>query len=188
MPWGDVAHEVHSQCCTSRAWRMGMLGKHGAGMLSVFCTVFTASTKGRSWTSQSVLHGEGSPLRKCNDPCTSRRLKGRQTRYQEFAPGPTDARVLASGHPWPKGPIVTLQQGHAPYPSDLSDTRRIPAALSRPWDRWTAAWTAGGATAAALRARRPRQVPCHTVFLRKECQMYLRCARLRRVAPHSFGV
>ncbi len=32
----------------------------------------------------SVLHGEGSPLRKCNDPCTSRRLKGRQTRYQEF--------------------------------------------------------------------------------------------------------
>ncbi len=34
--------------------------------------------------SQSVLHGEGSPLRKCNDPCTSRRLKGRQTRYQEF--------------------------------------------------------------------------------------------------------
>ncbi len=31
---------------------------------------------------QSVLHGdvgEGSPLRKCNDPCTSRGLKGQQS-------------------------------------------------------------------------------------------------------------
>ncbi len=29
--------------------------------------------------SQSVLHGESSPLRKCNDPCTSRGLKGHQS-------------------------------------------------------------------------------------------------------------
>ncbi len=53
---------------------------------------------------QSVLHGESSPLRKCNDPYTSRRLKGPQSSCRSLiCPGPKSTtpkiRLPPSAHP-----------------------------------------------------------------------------------------
>ncbi len=67
--------EVHGLGGTSRAWRVM------AGLPFPLMDVGMAEVvvHGPRHVGQSLLHGEGSPLRTCNDPCTSRRLKGRST-------------------------------------------------------------------------------------------------------------
>ncbi len=89
--------------------------------------------------SQSVLHGEGSPLRKCNDPCTSRRLKGRQTRYQDdmvrgLIPArhtckPSARRALASSYDHEPRPPSSRSPHHLPRPPTPPTLKPLPTLL-----------------------------------------------------------
>ncbi len=64
----------HTQGCN---WVVACIARTGTAPIASLC--------GQNDSHQSVsVTRRGFSLRKCNDPCTSRRLKGRQTRYQEF--------------------------------------------------------------------------------------------------------